>query len=159
MNVALWDLDNCLADDGWRIPFVDWTKSDPNKRYDPYHIRCGNDEPGNWSMFAAVSKMAQPIFTTARPESVRFTTKLWIGRKLHCPVDFSTLLMRPSDSHLPSAQLKRAMAERVLAHGHNVVAAFDDRLDVVEMYRSLGIPAAQLWIHNVCAMTPPNERK
>lgn len=159
LRIALWDLDNCLADDEWRIPFIDWSATNPDKRYDPYHMRCGEDVPRNVRMFHALSAAAVPVFCTARPESVRSTTQQWIrgklGRSMAHPAE--RLLMRRNGEHLPSVELKRVMAKRLLDAGNIVVAAFDDRQDVVEMYRALGIPAARLWIHDACAMTNPNQ--
>lgn len=161
MKIAIWDLDNCLADDRWRIEFIDWAQTNPDKRYDKYHMLCGQDAPGNVSLFAAVSAQATPVFCTARPECVRGTTVRWLRNNLpqHHASYASLLLMRATGDHLPSVRLKHYMLTTLRAQGHTIAAAFDDREDVVRMYREHGVAAARLWIHDVCAMTPPPRMK
>ena len=125
MNYALWDLDNCLANDAWRIPFIDWREGlTPDQRYAEYHRCCGRDQPGNVSAFNAVRLFAEPVFFTARPESVRATTVDWIER--HLAVARPLVLMRRDGEHTPSAELKRAMVWRLrnnIGVGDKIVAA------------------------------------
>lgn len=160
-SVVLWDIDNCIADDEWRIPFIDWTATDPHQRYFPYHNLCSGDQPHNMRQFRTVHEgfNAEPCFITARPEAFRHMTRSWLRR--HFTPTFpeaNRLLMRADDDHSHSLELKRGMVQRLLAAepGVFVAGAFDDRPDVVAMYRDhFGFLARVMAIHSTCAYTPP----
>lgn len=162
MKYVIFDLDNCLADDRARIPLIKWQESHPDKRYADYHRNVSDDPVGNKDTFDAALLLGwAPIFMTARPHTVgasdvRGQTMEWIERNLgvHNPI----LMMRNNGDNRPSAELKREQ----LVHLFNwdvrltdVKCAYDDRLDVVEMYRANGIEAHVLAIHDVCAYKAP----
>ena len=69
--------------------------------------------------------------------------------------------MRDNDDHRDSLELKRAMLlglpEFYGIALEAIAAAYDDRQDIVDMYRSYKITAHRLEIHNVCAYTPPKK--
>lgn len=150
------DLDNCIADDAWRIPRIDWTKKG-DKRYHNYHLLAPFDEMCNTSLFTA--RDCEIIIATARPRKYEAATIEWLRRN---GVDYSLLLMRENNDITPSVQLKRSMAQYILNRSvatkpSDILCAYDDRQDIVGMYRSLGINAEVRAIHNVCAYTPPKE--
>lgn len=156
--IVILDLDNCIADDAHRIPHIDWSQRDPDLRYAPYHSRLSSDGPP-CNRHAWTQPGVRNFIFTARPEAYREVTRAWL-RKHGVPC--AVLLMRPEGDHCPSVALKSRMLD-VVANTHPGVplgglirAAYDDRRDVIEMYRSRGVLAAeQLWIHEVCAYTPP----
>ena len=37
MSFIILDLDNCIADDQWRISRINWQHKDPMRRYHDYH--------------------------------------------------------------------------------------------------------------------------
>lgn len=160
--VALWDIDNCLSNDAWRIPFIDWSAADADARYAPYHLPCANDPlvDAHATTFHAVSLFADPIFFTARPELVRANTVWWLQQ--HLRVRNPTVLMRRAREFVPSVQLKQNMLDLLRndsAPSLRVVAAFDDRQDIVDMYERNGIRALVLKAHDVCAYTNPNTQE
>lgn len=148
--IAVFDLDNCLANDAWRFRFIDWSAANPDDRYRPYHARCGEDGSCHHTIVRAVSEFAQPVFVTARTEEVREVTELWL--RTHFSLPYPMVFMRALGDHRPSREFKRATVQ---SFAHRPAVAFDDRWDVVEMYRALGIPAHHLAVHETCAMTPP----
>ena len=156
---AIWDLDNCLADDRARIRLIDWTKTDPTERYAAYHAAGALDPVRNENVFHAISQLARPVFFTGRPEAVRTAATRWIRCELD--VEAPLVLMRPDGCTCSAVELKRAMISCYAVQMHeqrNVqacYAAFDDREDIVDMYRSFGIPAALLSIHSVSAYIEP----
>lgn len=157
--ITVWDLDNCLADDAWRIPRIDWAAPNPAARYAAYHAAAGADRlcPRNAAIFRAWRGAARPVFATGRPECIRRETVEWILRRLDVRVDETTLFMRGSSDHTSTEQLKARMLGHIRA-AHptaRIVAAFDDHLGVVEAYRAAGLMAMQLYIHNVDAYTRP----
>ena len=161
MKYVIFDLDNCLADDRARIPLINWSEKHPDKRYAEYHRHVSNDPVGNYDTFVAAVWVEKPIFMTARPHSVgrsnvRMQTLLWIKDNLG--VEDPILLMRNVGDHRPSVDLKRSQLSH-LADWRvaltDITCAYDDREDIVAMYREHGIPAQVLAIHAVCAYKPP----
>lgn len=154
MEFSIWDLDNCVSDDEWRIKFVDWTKTNGDERYAEYHRRCFADRPGNVAVFKAIAARTVPLFFTARPENVRKSTVAWLREQLG--VRDPIVKMRPMGDGRSSPVLKLEMLDEMFLQRAEIFCAFDDRMDVVAAYRARGIPATLLAIHATCAMTPPN---
>lgn len=149
------DLDNCIADDAWRIPRINWAKSNPLDRYHDYHSLSGFDQLGNEDILLA-PRHERLVILTARPLSYRAITEEWLHRN---GVNYWHLLMRNTSDHRSSLELKRTMLgwlqELYNVPLRQVVAAYDDRPDIVEMFREHGLPAQVRSIHDVCAYTPP----
>ena len=162
MKYVIWDLDNCLSDDAWRIPFIDWSKSH-DERYEKYHLSCDLDKPANVNVFQSFGHIAIPVIFTGRPERVRDITVAWLVKHFWKDIPFDLkLFMRPNGERLKSATLKRAMLFKFAAEVaplRDILTAFDDRQDIVDMYRSCCIPAAILKVHDTCAYTNPMEKK
>ena len=157
MKFVIVDLDNCIADDAWRIPHIRWQKRDLNHRYHAYHLLAGFDECANEDLFVpARDGREQLVVFTARPVMYRPITEEWLRRK-NIPV--VALLMRNDNDHRPSVELKRSMLlslqELYSIPLSSVTAAYDDRADVVAMFTHHGIRAQVRAIHSVCAYTPP----
>lgn len=148
------DIDNCIADDRWRIPRIEWQFSDPNRRYHAYHSLAPWDEPGNRDLFAG--RTSGIAIFTARPTLYNAATREWLAR---AGVRWTHLLMRNTTDHshsidLKAKQLQWLLSEYGVKHSE-IEAAYDDRPDVVEMYRAAGLRAEVRAIHDVCAYTPP----
>lgn len=156
MRLAIWDLDNCISDDAWRIPFIAWEHADPDARYKRYHELGINDNPGNVGTFSwSLSEGMIPVFITGRPCTFRDNTTRWI--RAHFGVTLARpefLLMRAHGDHRPAAEMKFDAASSLPKR--QVVFATDDQRDVVQMYRwRLGFNAVELRIHDVCAYNRP----
>jgi hypothetical protein len=162
MEYVIFDLDNCLADDRWRLSLIDWSATHMDLRYDAYHRASAGDPVGNRARFIGHMEAGHvPIFLTARPVTVMESTRDWIERELVPPGRNYLLMMRNRNDQRSSVLIK-ADQLRALSNPntHNVdlrqiERAYDDRLDIVEMYRAAGIAADVLKIHDVCAVTPP----
>jgi hypothetical protein len=160
MTAVIFDIDNCLSNDEHRIPLIDWSASNPEQRYAAYHAACDQDAVGNMDVFArACTGQRKIVFFTARPNKVRAKTEAWIRAKLVGEVQPFTLVMRNDGDHSPSVHLKSKMLIDYRSINNpdreDVVAAYDDREDIVEMYRAFGVDAHVLKIHDTCAYTPP----
>lgn len=157
--IVIFDLDNCLADDSARIQLIDWTQSDPDKRYNAYHKNCQGDSIGNKMVLDAhVQHGCEIVVFTARPESVRMLTMHWLQA---VGVPTKRVYMRPEGVHTSSVALKRQMLEDLSLNFEGLsknTVAYDDRDDVVEMYRSFGIEGRKLKIHDLCAYTRPGHK-
>ena len=156
MKCRILDLDNCISDDAWRIPRIDWQHADMNRRYFNYHSLAPFDLLGNGQLLSGNVHLG--IFT-ARPVIFREATEEWLRRNHIRP---QWLMMRNEDENMPSVQLKLLYLRRLEAHygvsRSDIEIAFDDRPDVVAMYRDVGVRAEVAAIHETCSMTPPSNR-
>jgi hypothetical protein len=152
-KIRILDLDNCIADDGWRIPRIQWQHKDLDRRYHEYHQLAAFDLLGNGRLLATPHDIA--VFT-ARPVAYRAMTEEWLKRNCIRP---KVLMMRNNGEHKPSVILKAQHLDWLINFNgyrlEDILDAYDDRPDVVEMYRTAGINAHVAAIHDVCAMTPP----
>lgn len=159
MSYIILDLDNCIADDEWRIPSIDWAQQDLNLRYNDYHALASFDEPGNHDLWAGRPE-GSCVVITARPAMFRAPTLHWL--KTH-GVPVRHLLMRNDGEHTPSALMKAEKLDLLMLRygirAFDIEAAYDDRADVVEMYRRSGLVAHVRCIHKTCAMTPPRRQR
>lgn len=147
----VWDLDNCLSNDEWRISKIDWSTLDPDVRYREYHETCLADAPGNHHYFYA-NYNRSPIFVTARPVRMRPVTETWLRHHFALPAR-GILAMRPAGDHAASPKLKvRLLGEVMKAYEirpDDIMLAYDDRLDILGAYEeAFGIRSRRLSIHN-----------
>lgn len=156
--VVVWDIDNCLADDEWRIRHIDWHATDPDARYAQYHTLARNDRAANMDVFEASLRRhaAAAVFVTARPFAFYLDTAAWLVRWVtRAPLGVGQLMMRANGDHRPTVAVKRDAVRALLCDAH-VAEAHDDHAGVVAMYRDeLGITAHRTFAHSTCAYTPP----
>lgn len=156
MSITILDLDNCIANDEWRIQHINWSETNPTARYHTYHGLAAFDEPGNTDLFNVFVPHDIVIFT-ARPSFYEAPTAEWLRRN---GVNFKALFMRPNNNHTHSKELKRTFLTALInefgVNPGDIFRAYDDREDVVEMYKKLGIPAEVRKIHDTCAYTKPS---
>jgi hypothetical protein len=136
------DVDNCISHDEHRIGLILPEHPDPIERFHHYHMASIADRPANLEILIG----QEAIALTAMPEMYSRIRIHWLKR--HAPQVVGAVF-RPNDNHEGSVALKRKMARALVEHGVEVTAAFDDRADVVEMYRDeFGWSAFQLAAHN-----------
>lgn len=156
MSVVILDLDNTIADDSWRIPYINWKAENPFVKYHNYHSLSGFDTAGNIDLFK--DSPHDIVIMTARPSIYAAVTLEWLHRQDIAPFE---LLMRPDNDHNHSRLLKmRQFRELRAKHDiqvEDVVAAYDDREDVCAMFKEFGIKAYCRPIHEICAYTNPKE--
>lgn len=154
--MRLIDIDNCVADDGWRIEVIGKTPSaqtprNPNERYHLYHACSIWDEHRNEDLLRTSESIA---FLTARPVMFRGITDEWLRRNTGLQEKGYYLLMRNNNDFRGSLPTKRDQVKWLIAHYGvtlaNISAAFDDRPEIVEMYRAeFGITAEVRSIHSI----------
>lgn len=156
MSVIILDLDNCIADDSWRIPYINWQAEDPINRYHDYHSLSGFDIAHNHDLY--IGNKNDIVIFTARPIMYRALTEEWLKRH---GIGHALLMMRDMEDHRPSTELKfqqlMALFNNTDLKAGDIVGAYDDRPDVVEMYQKFGIPAEVRFVHDVCAYTKPTK--
>ena len=142
MKRTIFDLDNCISADGWRTHHINYALP-PDERWDKYHSLCDLDPPAHVSL---VKASPNPVFFTARPEYLRAETAAWIST--HFEIHAPKIWMRGEKDHRPSPELKLSMLHDLLTRNDcdEVIAAYDDREDVLAMYRENDVTAVQLQI-------------
>ena len=112
----------------------------------PYDMtRVGEDEP-NPAVIAAVRAMHSAgygvIFCSGRDASARAATEAWLDR--HVKVPYLGLHMRAVGDSRKDTIVKREIYEREVEDRYRVVGVFDDRMQVVKMWRDLGLTVFQV---------------
>lgn len=148
MRCYLFDIDGTVADLSHRLHHIK-----------PDFDRFGNTPPKNWDAFFAECKNDRPIphmqelmsdldgigvvfvYVSGRSDQVRVDTSEWLSNHGFPP---GSLYMRKAGDHRPDHIVKAELLDQILAEGMVPVMAFDDRTQVVEMWRKRGIPCAQV---------------
>ncbi len=157
--LVLLDMDNCISDDGWRIGRIRNGHRDPMVKYHDYHMLAPFDAVGNQHLFdmSRYPSGSALVIITARPNHYRAFTEHWLVRH---GVAARRVLMRADTDFRPSPEVKRA-ALRSLLHEEersvdSVMAAYDDHIENLLMYRREGVRHATLYkLHDICAYTTP----
>lgn len=142
------DIDNCISDDSRRICLIDWSNPDPVERFARYHAECYND-PAHVEGFQGRDDV---IIITSRPVDCMIDTLLWLEKH---SVRHKWLTMRPRHVRLPSPAFKLVALTALFAREaigfslDDIEVAYDDRLDVLEAYRQIGLNAVQRKIHDI----------
>ena len=108
--------------------------------YDNVHL----DLP-NWPVITAVQAMINrgyaALFVSGRPDSCEQATRMWLSKYINTR---GGLYMRRTGDHRADYLVKYEIFDGRIRNEFNVVMAFDDRDQVVDMYRELGITVAQV---------------
>lgn len=130
-SVVLVDIDGTVALMAGRGPY-DWD-------------RVGDDVP-NPAVIAAVRAMHAAghgiVFCSGRDEVCRADTQAWLD--LHVGVPAVGLFMRPAGDRRKDAVVKREIFDRQIRDRYHVIGVFDDRAQVVRMWRELGLTVFQV---------------
>jgi predicted kinase len=112
----------------------------------PYDMtRVGEDAP-NPAVIAAVRAMHAAghaiVFCSGRDDSCRAQTEAWLAQ--HVGVPYEALLMRALGDSRQDSIVKREMFDAEIRERWRVVGVFDDRRQVVRMWRALGLTVFQV---------------
>jgi hypothetical protein len=151
-HIIILDLDNCIADDNWRHKFIREGEPDTDKKFHDYHSLALLDRPGNTILYfreywpLKISELNPAIvISTARPEAWRTMTQHWLDINR---IEINQLYMRADGDHRPATAIKLDNLKKILSDygicAQQVIGAYDDRPDVIQMYRDAGILNAQI---------------
>lgn len=127
LDAVICDLDGTLALMNGRNPY------DASK--------CENDSINEVVRSILVSCSAYVILVSGRGEQHRPQTEQWLMK--HAIV-YSHLFMRPDGDNRKDAIIKREIYEQHILNHYNVTFVLDDRNQVVELWRSLGLTCLQV---------------
>ena len=139
MNGIIVDIDGTFANNEHRRPFVEKHPKD----WKSYLELVAKDTPYDWCVDLVQAMLQQeclPIFVTGRNESHRgVTDDLIVGAGI---ADYE-LYMRADNDFRQDAIVKREIFDKHIAGKFNVRFAIDDRQQVVDLWRSMGIVCLQ----------------
>ena len=112
----------------------------------PYDMTRVSEDVPNEAVIAAVQAMHAAghgvIFCSGRDASARTDTEAWLAR--HVKVPYLALHLRAIGDQRKDAIVKQEIYEREIRDRYRVVGVFDDRMQVVRMWRSLGLAVFQV---------------
>ena len=126
---VLVDIDGTLALHGTRSPFDE--------------TRVHEDTP-NLPVITVVRALAEAhwiVFVSGRTDGCRAETEKWLAE--HVKVQFD-LFMRPAGDMRKDAIVKRELFDQHIREHYDVTCVLDDRYQVVEMWRALGLTVLQV---------------
>lgn len=141
------DIDGTLADITHRLHFV----KRPNKdRYYPAFFDAMDADAPKDNIIEIIEELLTNfdlLLLTGRPEKYRSITAEWLERHAHfiwVKALRDNFFMRPDDDFTPDHELKARIYEEKIKGKFNVVAVFDDRQSVVDMWRAKGLTCFQV---------------
>lgn len=95
-----------------------------------------------WAMLAAF-KLAKCriILVSGRDEIARRETEMWLA---YNNVKYNELFMRPQGSFDKDTDIKKAIYKKHIRNYYHVIGVIDDRKQVVDMWRELGLTCLQV---------------
>lgn len=129
-NAICVDLDGTLADLGDRDPYATWGVSKDQVNIPVKTVIKAMAEYGNCEI----------IMVSGREEKVRVETENWL--KTH-KIPYTHLYMRTSGDRRKDSQVKKEIYTHVLPN-YNVLFILDDRTQVVDQLRSMGLTVFQV---------------
>lgn len=126
---------------------LDGTIAHANNKRHIYNFKEVGVDDLDFNMFKIIESISSNnvalIFLTARSEVCYDETLNWL-REHNFPLMDYMLLMRKENDYRPSKVVKKELYETYIKGKLNVLCAFDDKSDVVEMWRENGIKALQV---------------
>lgn len=141
--IYLIDIDGTISDLTHRLHFIQNSPAD----WDGFYKAAGADQP-IWPVISVVRALHEAgghkiIMSSGRSEDIRELTAMWL-RKYRVP--FDALYMRKSGDHREDNVVKSELLDKILADNPTLTmgGAFEDRQQVVNMYRARGIKVFQV---------------
>lgn len=139
--IYLCDIDGTIADISHRLHFIQQEKPD----WRGFYAACPGDKPipDVIGLIKHIGKAAEILMLTGRSEEIRPQTLKWLREN---GVPCQALYMREEGDHRQDSIVKAEFLEHVIANwrGQEILGAFEDRKQVVDMYRAKGIRVYQV---------------
>lgn len=149
--IYIFDIDGTLADLSHRLHFIQQTPKD----WDGFFKACSADKP--IPEVIAIAKALAPNYSikliTGRSDAVREETSLWLDQQ---GILFSDLMMRKAGDHREDSIVKSELLDELMRtyyYNHDyynhapaeiISGIFEDRQQVVDMYRARGLRVFQV---------------
>ena len=145
----IFDLDGTLAniEERRKLSTKDNGKMDWDKFFDPENIRLDKPNPAVIKMAQVLAESGHMIaILSGRSKGTQLTTKSWLNRN---NVPYHIIKMRPTSKewmYMPDDELKQHWLDDLFPGDirDRIVAVFDDRQKVVDMWRKNGLTCMQV---------------
>jgi len=140
--IFLVDIDGTLADLSHRLHFIENGKS----QWDEFFDACPADAPIP-EVIKTVQVLSQAgatiLLVTGRSEACKLQTIQWLHDN---EVPFDGLYMRKERDHRPDNIVKGELLDKLSGEWDkkNIIGVFEDRKQVVDMYRARGLRVFQV---------------
>jgi phosphoglycolate phosphatase-like HAD superfamily hydrolase len=139
--IYIFDIDGTLADISHRLHFI---QKEP-KDWRGFFAACPKDEPIRpvIEIAKALALHHTIIMITGRSDEIEEQTSLWLNEHY---IFIGDLLMRKAGDHREDSIVKAELLDRLLRErpGANIAGVFEDRKQVVDMYRAKGLRVFQV---------------
>ena len=146
--LVVFDLDGTLADITHRLNYIQHKP----KNYKAFHAACVNDAPIEeiievfdllYSDEIIAHKHHDVVICSGRSDEVREQTEAWLRENTGAM--YFDLKMRKAGDYRKDCMVKEEMLQEIIEeYGQKPDLVFDDRQQVVDMWRSHGIRVAQV---------------
>jgi hypothetical protein len=142
--IYLVDIDGTLADLTHRLHFIEQKPAD----WDSFFAACPDDKPIHdvIDTINQLGKSAVLIMVTGRSEKVRVQTEYWLNQYIS---GWQGLYMRREGDHRQDDVIKGELLDQILSDKRigdlgQITGVFEDRQQVVDMYRARGLRVFQV---------------
>lgn len=121
------------------------------KDFDRWNREAEFDQPHLWCAQLVQAMRATgyfPLFVTGREDTYREATMKWLRRNLNMGIGTYALFMRPAKNYAPDSSIKAEIYEKNIRGQYEVLFCVDDRQQVVDMWRGLGLTVLQCDVGN-----------
>ena len=141
--IYIFDIDGTLADVSHRLHYI----TGETKDWDAFFAACGDDKPifEVITVARALESAGQAIvYSTGRTEKVGGITVEWL-QKFRLPTPHR-VYMRKDGDHREDNEVKAELYDKIIARFPGAVmgGVFEDRQQVVDMYRARGLRVFQV---------------
>lgn len=140
-SLYIFDIDGTIANLEHRLHYINRESPD----WDEFHEHVDLDKPIEpvITTLQMLSALSEIWFYTGRMESCRPKTEAWIRE--HVLITSPTIVMRRTGDFRPDYEVKQEMLDCMLDYDRQrLVAVFDDRKQIVDMWRRNGIQCFQV---------------
>ena len=144
-KVIVFDIDGTLADGEHRMHLI---RADGKKDWNTFFAKAVEDPPHyeiQWlNHIMADRDDVELVVLTARPEKRRDITERWLAEH---GIEHTELILktdREEQDRVPDYQFKERILDELIAQGRKPYMVFEDRQNVVDMWRKRGIKCLQV---------------
>lgn len=138
------DIDGTIADINHRLHYLDKKDTEEGVDWDSFFATAKNDVPIIWMIEiikALHEKGAEIIFITGRNKNIEAMTRFWLDGVFN-KMPYK-LFMRPEKDFRPDYVIKGDILKKEKLAPQEILCVFDDRQQVVDMYRKKGFNVLQ----------------
>lgn len=140
------DLDGTIADLSHRLHHINGRGP---KNWDAFFAKVSHDAPIHQTMdtvaaYLGLYEHVTLFFVSGRREESREDTRRWLADQGWPAHSYEALLMRPSGDFRADWIIKEEILDGILGQGYEIVAVFDDRPSVVQMWKRRGLHVFQV---------------